>query len=96
MRRFLIADDHSVVRKGLKQILVEAFPSAVIEEVTNAEDLLKRAIMEQWDVVVSDISMPGRSGLEIFRNHGQHLQSQDHDKNECKDQRRPDTIRHRE
>jgi two-component system invasion response regulator UvrY len=67
MRRFLIADDHSVVRKGLKQILVEAFPSAVIEEVTNAEDLLKRAIMEQWDVVISDISMPGRSGLEILQ-----------------------------
>jgi DNA-binding NarL/FixJ family response regulator len=67
MRRFLIADDHSVVRKGLKQILVEAFPFAIIEEVTNAEDLLKKVIMEQWDTVISDISMPGRSGLEILR-----------------------------
>ena len=67
MHRFLIADDHSVVRKGLKQILVEAFPFAIIEEVTNAEDLLKRVIMEQWDTVISDISMPGRSGLEILR-----------------------------
>ena len=67
MRRFLIADDHSVVRKGLKQILSEAFPSAHIEEVTNAEDLLKKAILEQWDVVISDISMPGRSGLEILQ-----------------------------
>src|ERR1700743_857310 len=67
MRRFLIADDHSVVRKGLRQILFEAFPSAVIEEVTNAEDLLKRSIVEQWDVVISDISMPGRSGLEILQ-----------------------------
>jgi two-component system, NarL family, invasion response regulator UvrY len=67
MRRFLIADDHSVVRKGLRQILFEAFPSAVIEEVTNAEDLLKRAIKEEWDVVISDISMPGRSGLDILQ-----------------------------
>jgi two-component system invasion response regulator UvrY len=67
MRRFLIADDHSVVRKGLKQIIFEAFPSALIEEVTNAEDLLKKAIMEEWDVVISDISMPGRSGLEILQ-----------------------------
>jgi two-component system, NarL family, invasion response regulator UvrY len=67
MHRFLIADDHSVVRKGLRQILVEAFPSAVIQEVTNAEGLLKRAVMERWDVVISDISMPGGSGLEIMQ-----------------------------
>ncbi|HZE85639.1 MAG TPA: response regulator transcription factor [Puia sp.] len=67
MRRFLIADDHSVVRKGLKQILLEAFPSAAIEEVTNAEDLYKKVMIEEWDVVISDISMPGRSGLEILQ-----------------------------
>src|ERR1700744_333485 len=67
MRRFLIADDHSVVRKGLKQIIFEAFPSALIEEVTNAEDLLKRVTRETWDVVISDISMPGRSGLEVLQ-----------------------------
>src|SRR5882724_1799070 len=67
MRRFLIADDHSVVRKGLKQILLEAFPSAAIEEVTNAEDLYKKVMIEDWDVVISDISMPGRSGLEILQ-----------------------------
>jgi DNA-binding NarL/FixJ family response regulator len=67
MRRFLIADDHSVVRRGLKQIILEAFPSATIEEVTNAEDLYNKASREQWDVVISDISMPGRSGLEILQ-----------------------------
>jgi two-component system invasion response regulator UvrY len=66
-RRFLIADDCAAVRKGLKQILLNEFPSAIIEEVTNAEDLLKRAVPEQWDVVISDISMPGRSGLEILQ-----------------------------
>jgi two-component system invasion response regulator UvrY len=66
-RRFLIADDYATVRKGLRQILLNEFPSAIIEEVTNAEDLLKRAVLEQWDVVISDISMPGRSGLEILQ-----------------------------
>src|SRR5882762_99297 len=67
MRRFLIADDHSVVRRGLKQILLEAFPSALIQEVTNSEDLYNRVRLEEWDVVISDISMPGRSGLEILQ-----------------------------
>src|SRR5580658_7183152 len=68
MRRFLIADDHDVVRRGLKQILFDAFPSAIIEEVTNAEDLLKKVTLEEWDVVISDISMPGRSALEILQH----------------------------
>jgi two-component system, NarL family, invasion response regulator UvrY len=67
MRRFLVADDHAVVREGLMHILSRAFPSAIIEEVTNAEDLLKRATKEKWDVVITDISMPGRSGLEILQ-----------------------------
>ncbi|HTQ28120.1 MAG TPA: response regulator transcription factor [Puia sp.] len=67
MSRFLIADDHTVVRKGLKQILLEAYPFAVIEEVGDAESLLQRVIREPWDVVISDISMPGRSGLEVLQ-----------------------------
>jgi two-component system invasion response regulator UvrY len=67
MYRFLIADDHTVVRRGLKQILLEAFPSALIEEVSDAEDLFKKVMREAWDVVISDISMPGRSGLEVLQ-----------------------------
>lgn len=67
MHRFLIADDHAVVRMGLKQILIQAFPSAVIDEVGDAEDLLKKVTLGKWDVVISDISMPGRSGLEILQ-----------------------------
>lgn len=67
MYRFLIADDHTVVRKGLRQILLEAFPSATIEAVADAEDLLKKVLKENWDIVITDISMPGRSGLEILQ-----------------------------
>jgi two-component system invasion response regulator UvrY len=67
MLRFLIADDHSVVRKGVKQILQDAFPSALIEEVADAEELLKRINKEEWDAVISDISMPGRSGLDVLQ-----------------------------
>jgi two-component system, NarL family, invasion response regulator UvrY len=67
MLRIIIADDHSVVRKGLKQSLLEAYPSAIVEDVADAEDLLKRIMLNEWDVVISDISMPGRSGLEVLQ-----------------------------
>jgi two-component system, NarL family, invasion response regulator UvrY len=67
MIKILIADDHTVVRKGLKLILQEAFPSALIEEVGDAEDLIKKVMKTEWDVVISDLSMPGRSGLEALQ-----------------------------
>ncbi|HEY4150850.1 MAG TPA: response regulator transcription factor [Chitinophagaceae bacterium] len=72
MVRIIIADDHTVVRKGLKQILIEAFPSALIEEVSDAEELLKKVMKSEWDVVISDLSMPGRSGLESLQQIKQH------------------------
>lgn len=67
MIRVLIADDHTVVRRGLKQILLEGFPTAHIEEVPDAEELIKRVMQAEWDVVISDLSMPGRSGLEALQ-----------------------------
>lgn len=67
MLRILIADDHSVVRKGLRQILLEGFPAAIIEEVADAEDMIKKIMQSDWDVVISDLSMPGRSGLEALQ-----------------------------
>lgn len=67
MLRILIADDHTVVRKGLRQILMDEFPNAHIEEVPDAEELIKKVMAEKWDVVVSDLSMPGRSGLDALQ-----------------------------
>jgi two-component system invasion response regulator UvrY len=67
MLRILIADDHTVVRKGLKQILLDEFPSAVIEEVADAEELIKKVMSAKWDIVISDVSMPGRSGLDALQ-----------------------------
>lgn len=66
MIRILIADDHTIVRKGLRQILAEEFTDAIIEEVADAEDLIKKVIKEKWDIVISDLSMPGKSGLEAL------------------------------
>ncbi|HRD58517.1 MAG TPA: response regulator transcription factor [Ferruginibacter sp.] len=67
MIRVLIADDHSVVRRGLKQILLEGFPTALVEEVPDSEELVKKVMQNEWDVVISDLSMPGRSGLEALQ-----------------------------
>jgi two-component system invasion response regulator UvrY len=67
MMRILIADDHAIVRRGLKQLLLEEYPSAVIEEVDDAEGLVNKTMMEKWDVVICDLSMPGRSGLDALR-----------------------------
>jgi len=67
MIRILIADDHSIVRKGLKQILIEEFPDARIEEVNDGIELLNKAREEAWDILISDITMPGRNGLEALK-----------------------------
>ena len=67
MLRILIADDHTVVRKGLRQILLDEFSTAEIEEVADAEALINKVMTAQWDVVVSDLSMPGRSGLDALQ-----------------------------
>ena len=66
MIRILIADDHAVVRKGLKQIIIDEFPSATIIEVSDVESLIMQVIKENWDVIICDISMPGRSGVDAL------------------------------
>jgi two-component system invasion response regulator UvrY len=66
MLRILIADDHSVVRQGLERILRREYPTAVIQEVSNAEELVKEAMKSEWDLIISDLSMPGRTGLEAL------------------------------
>jgi len=73
MLRILIADDHSLIRKGLKQILLEEYPSAFIEEVADAEGIFKKVLHNKWDIVISDISMPGRSGLDVLHDIKQHF-----------------------
>ena len=65
--RILIADDHAVVRRGLEQILADAYPDIVCGEATNAEDAIQSVDQDDWDVVILDISMPGRSGLDALK-----------------------------
>src|SRR5882724_1192591 len=65
--RILLADDHAVVRHGLKQILADEFKRATFGEARNAQEALSLVWKESWDVAVLDITMPGRSGLEVLR-----------------------------
>ena len=67
MTKFLIADDHSLIRKGLSTLLREEFPGAEVSEVTDSSALLQEAVTEKWDLIISDISMPGRNILETLK-----------------------------
>lgn len=64
---FLVADDHAIVRKGLAQILCDEFPSANVKEVTNSHEVMEAVRKESWDVILLDISMPGRNGIETLK-----------------------------
>jgi two-component system invasion response regulator UvrY len=66
--RILIADDHAIIRRGLKQILLEEYPSAIVEEVNDAEGVIKKTGSDEWDIIISDLSMPGRSGLDVVQH----------------------------
>jgi DNA-binding NarL/FixJ family response regulator len=64
--RVLVVDDHAVVREGLKRILEDAADVVVAAEAGNAPDALELVRRDGFDVVVTDISMPGRGGLELL------------------------------
>jgi two-component system invasion response regulator UvrY len=71
--RILIADDHTIVREGIKMLLTEAYPLAEIIDVSDAVDLMRLVYKEKWDVIICDISMPpGDSGLEAVKKIKEH------------------------
>ncbi len=63
----LLADDHSIVRRGLKEILLEEFPDANFQEASDGQELIKKMRAEKFDVIISDVSMPGKNGLEALK-----------------------------
>lgn len=64
--RILIVDDHEVVRQGLKQMLTDEFAGATFGNAVTAAEALDLAGKEKWDLVILDINLPGRSGLEAL------------------------------
>jgi two-component system invasion response regulator UvrY len=68
MLKILIADDHAVVRRGVKDIVAEEFPEAEFGEADSAPQVLDLVRRQKWDLLILDITLPGRSGLEALRD----------------------------
>ncbi len=66
MIRVLVADDHPIVRRGLKEIIAEETDMAVLGEASSSAEVLDLVRKEDWDVVILDITMPGRGGLDAL------------------------------
>src|SRR4029077_5153712 len=64
--RILIADDHPIVRHGLKQVLANDPSATVVREATSGDEALGPARKVEWDMAIFDFSMPGRSGLDLL------------------------------
>ena len=67
MIRVVIADDHTIVREGLKQVLSAAPVLRIVAEAQNGQEVLQRARELEFDVLLLDMSMPGRSGIELIK-----------------------------
>lgn len=67
MLKILIADDHEVVQKGLRQILTDEFGNTHFGEARTTSEALELVRKQTWDILVLDISMPGRSGLDVLK-----------------------------
>ena len=68
MIQILIVDDHAILRRGLKEILEREFLDVSIGGAGTAEQALTQLDSEQWDLVILDITMPGRSGVDVLRH----------------------------
>jgi two-component system, NarL family, invasion response regulator UvrY len=67
MTRVLVADDHAVVRRGVKQILAEAFESVVIGEAETGDEVMESVLAQDWDILILDITMPGKPALDLLK-----------------------------
>jgi two-component system invasion response regulator UvrY len=68
MHKILIVDDHPLVRRGLCQILQESISLSRLDELSNGVDVLSRLSRQLYDVIILDISLPGKDGLEVLKD----------------------------
>ncbi len=71
--RILVADDHAIMRDGLINSLSRSFPDADFGEAGTSPDILSMIRDEKWDLVILDINIPGRNGLEVLKDIKGHI-----------------------
>lgn len=67
IKKILIADDHSAIRIGVSHICISEFPGVVIGEATNYAEVFQKLSSDNWDILILDIDLPGRNGLDILQ-----------------------------
>jgi len=72
MLRILVADDHEIVRKGLVKVIAELLQPITIDEAKNGQEAFSKVLKGAYDLVVLDIKMPGKSGLDVLKEIKQH------------------------
>jgi len=65
--RFLLVDDHALLRRGLRELLVDEFPDASFDEASTGPEAVERAGRSSYDLVILDLSLPGRDGLDVLK-----------------------------
>ena len=65
--KILIADDHAIVRRGLKQVVADDFEHAVVGEASTGQSALEAIRTQDWDVIVLDINFPDKNGVEVLK-----------------------------
>src|SRR5476649_2599425 len=68
MIRILVADDHAILRRGLSDILARELEGVICAEAGNAEEVVAQVKRQPCDLVILDITMPGRSGLDLLKD----------------------------
>lgn len=72
MLKILVVDDHEVVRKGLTKVLTEALQPVKIDEAGNGQEAMNKVLKGEYELVVLDLKMPGKSGLDVLKEIKQH------------------------
>ena len=72
MLRILVADDHEVVRKGLVKVLAETLQPIKVDEARNGQEAVSKVSKSEYDLVVLDLKMPGKSGLDVLKEIKEH------------------------
>jgi two-component system invasion response regulator UvrY len=67
MIRVLVADDHAIVRQGLRRVLAEAMGNFTVGEAEHANEAIRKLRNERWDVLILDLNLPGKTGLDALK-----------------------------